>query len=115
METKPNIEEQINAALESVKNIQPAELSYGFLERVVSKLKARPASNIRNIYVMPPLLKVAAMLILIIVNVFALRLIVSPQSTQNPAQYVTIRDFVNEYQINDTNEELLTSNTPTHE
>jgi hypothetical protein len=115
METKQNIEEQINTALESVKNIQPVELPYGFSDRVVNRIHVQH-TNVRRLYVMPPLLKVAAMLILIIVNVFTLRLIVSPQPTQNPAQYVTIRDFVNEYQINDlANEELLTSNTPTHE
>ena len=34
---------------------------------------------------------------------------------QSPAQFVTIRDFVNDYQINDTNDELLTVNTPAHE
>jgi hypothetical protein len=114
METKPDIEDQINAALQSAKNIQPVELPYGFSERVVSRLQRK--DNVRSLYTLSPLLKVAAIFILILINVFTLRLALSPQPVQSPAQYVTIKDFVNEYQINDPNEELLTTaNTTTHE
>ena len=116
METKTNIEEQINRAFESVKNTEPVELPFGFSDRVMNKLHEKP-NNVRSIYSMSPLLKVAAVFILILVNVFTLRLaFFSPQPVQNPTQYVTtINDFVNDYQINDTNEELVTLNTPAHE
>ena len=114
METKPNIEDQINAALQSAKNIQPVELPFGFSDKVVNKLEAK--DNVRKLYTVSPLLKMAAMFIIILINIFTLRLALSPQQTQSPAQYATIKDFVSEYQINnDVNEELLTTNTPAHE
>jgi hypothetical protein len=114
METKPNIEDQVNRALESVKNIQPAELPFGFSDRVIVKLHAKPA-NVRSMYTISPILKVAAVFILILINIFTLRLALSPQPVQSPAQYVTIKDFVNDYQVNDANVELLTINKPAHE
>jgi hypothetical protein len=114
METNPNIEDQINRALKSVNNIEPVELPFGFSDRVINRLHTQQ-NNVRSIYTISPLLKVAAVFVLILINIFTLRLALSPQPTQSPAQFVTIRDFVNDYQINDTNDELLTVNTPAHE
>jgi len=114
METKQDIEDQINRAFESVKNTEPIELPSGFSDKVLAKLHAQP-TYIRSMYTISPLLKVAAIFILILVNIFTLRLALSPQPTTAPTQYVTIKDFVNDYQINDANEELLTINTPPHE
>jgi len=114
METKHNIEDQINAALQSAKNIQPAELPYGFSDRVMNKLHAKE-DNVRSIFTLTPFLRVAAIFILVMINVFTLRLALSPAPVQNPAQFATIKDFVNEYQINDVNEDLATANTTTHE
>jgi hypothetical protein len=114
METNPNIEDQINRALKSVKNIEPVELPYGFSDKVMNRLHAQ-SNNVRSMYAVSPLLKVAAVFVLILINIFTLRLALSPQPTQSPSQYVTIKDFVNEYQINDANDELLTVNTPAHE
>lgn len=114
METNPNIKEQVNKALESVKNVQSIELPYDFADRVVSNLHTKE-NNATSLYTLSPLLKVAAVVILIIVNMFTLRLALSPQAAQSPAKYVTIKDFVNGYQINDTNEELITLNTQAHE
>lgn len=114
METKQDIEDQINRAFDSVKNTESVELPSGFSDRVLIKLHAQPA-HVRKMYTISPLLKVAALFILILVNIFTLRLALSQQTTPAPAQYVSIKDFDNEYQINDTNEELLSLNTPTHE
>jgi hypothetical protein len=114
METKVHIEDQVNRALNSVKNMEPVELPDGFSDKVFSKLHAKK-DNVRSLYSIPPLLKVAAMIAIILVNVFTLRLALTPQPTQNPAQYTGIKDFVNNYQINDANDELVTINTPTHE
>ncbi len=46
-----------------------------------------------------------------------LRLVLSSQpSTPTISQNMTIKDFVKDYQINDANEELATTNnTPSHE
>lgn len=114
METNKSIEDKVNAALQSAKKIRPAELPYGFSDRVMSRLHQKD-NNVRRIFVFSPLLKMAAMFILILVNVFTLRLALSPQPTQNPSQYVTIKDFVSQYQINDAGEEVATTNTPAHE
>jgi len=109
-----SIEDKVNAALQSVKNIKPAELPEGFSDRVVSRLHEKD-NNVRSMFVFSPLLKVAAVFILILVNVFTLRFALSPQPIQNPSQKITIKDFVNEYQINDANEEVAITNTPAHE
>ncbi len=114
METKPSIEDQINAALDSAKNIQPSELPYGFSDKVINRLHAKE-NNVRPMFTLSPLIRVAAIFILILINVFTLRSVLSPQPMQTPAQFATIKDFVNEYQINDSNDEVVTSNTPTHE
>lgn len=114
METKSNIEDQINAALKSAKRIQSVELPDGFSEKVMNRLHQKD-NNVRSIFSFSPLLRVAAIFILILINVFTLRLALSPQPTQNAAQYVTIKDFVNEYHISDVSEQVATTNTPAHE
>jgi hypothetical protein len=116
METKPNTEDQVNRALQSIKKTEVVELPFGFSDRVINKLHAQP-TNVRSMYTISPLLKMAAMFILIIANVFTLKLALSTQPVQSPPQYATIKDFVSQYQINDNdaNEELLTTNIPTHE
>ena len=116
METNQNIENEINRAFNSVKNTEPVELPFGFADKVMNKLHTKQ-DNVRSLFTISPFLKVAAVFVLIFINVFTLRLALSPQPTQSPAQYTTttINDFVNDNQINDTNEELLTINTPAHE
>lgn len=114
METNMDTEDQINRALYSVKNTELVELPYGFADKVINKLHASK-DNVRSLYAIPPLLKVAAMIVLVLVNVFTLKLAFSSQPVQsNSAQYVTIKDFVSDYQI-DANDELVTINIPAHE
>lgn len=117
METRPDIEEQINRAFNSVKNTESVELPFGFADKVMNKIHANERGRVRNMYTISPLLKVAAMVVLIVVNVFTIKLALNSgsQPAQSPAQYGTIKDFVNNYQMNDANEELLTVNTPNHE
>lgn len=114
METKTDIEEQINKAFNSVRNTEPVELPHGFSDKVMNKLHSKE-SKVRSLYSVPPLLKWAAMFILIVVNVFTLKLAFAPQPVQKPAQYITIKDFVNGYRINDSGDELVSINTSTHE
>jgi hypothetical protein len=113
MERKTDIEDQINAALQSAKSIEPSDLPYGFSERVANRLHSQ--NNVRRLYNIAPLLRVAAVFVIIIINVLTLRLTTDGQPKQTATQYVTLKDFVNEYQINDASEELLTTNIPTHE
>ncbi len=115
MESKPDIEEQVNAALQSARKIQPVELPFGFSDRIVNKLHTRHTNNVRSLYTLSPVWRIAAMFVLIIVNLYTLKLALSAQPQQSPSQYATIKDFVKEYQIYDNNEEILTTNTPTHE
>ncbi len=113
MDRKQDIEDNINAALQAAGKIQPSELPNGFSERVANKLHAQ--NKVRMLYNIAPLLRVAAVFVLIIINVFTLRLFTEGQPKQATAQYVTIKDFVNEYQINDGSEDLLTTNTSPYE
>src|ERR1700677_2192230 len=115
METNKNIEDQINRALNSVKNTEPVESPFDFADKVMNKVHSKE-DNVRHLYSMPPFLKVAAVFVLMLINVFTLKLALSSQPAQAPVQYsTTINDFVNDYQLNDANVELLTANTPSHE
>ena len=114
MERKQEIEDQISAALQSAKNMEQAELPFGFSDKVLNKMRSK--SRVRIMYNFSPYLRVAAVFVIIIVNVFTLRLFIESQPKQSPAQYVTIKDFVNDYQLSDGNEELITTNkVPGHE
>ena len=53
MEIKPDIENQIKKAFDSVKNTEPVELPYGFSERVMNKLPAKE-NNVKNLYTLYP-------------------------------------------------------------
>lgn len=116
METKPDIENQINKAFHSVKNLEPVELPFGFTDKVMNKLHAEK-NNVRSLFALSPMLKIAAMITIILVNIYTLNLELSsntpPPSTT--AQYAGINDFVSYYAINDANYELVTINKPVHE
>jgi hypothetical protein len=116
METKLNIEDQINKALDSIKNIEPVELPFGFSDKVMNKLNSEK-NNVRSLYSFSPMLKVAAMITIVLVNVYTLKLALNSNTPlpSAPAQYTSINDFVNEYGINDANYELVTNNKPAHE
>jgi hypothetical protein len=116
METRTNIEDQINRAFNSVKNIEPVELPFGFSDKVMSRVHSE-RNNVRNLYSFPSLLKVAAMITIVLVNVYTLKLALSSNTSlpTTPAQYTSINDLVNEYGINDANYELVTINKPAHE
>lgn len=114
METNRNIEDQVNAALQAAKNIQPAELTFGFSDRVMNRVHTK--SNVRWLYNVSPLLRVAAVFVIIIINMLTLKLAFTTQPAPSAPQYISFKDFVNDYQINDGSEELLTTNnTPVHE
>lgn len=116
METKINIEDQINRAFDSVKNIEPVELPFGFSDKVMNKLHAEKG-KVRSLYSISPMLKVAAMITIVLVNVYTLKLAISSNTPlpPTPVQYTTINDFVNSYGINEGNYELVTINKPAHE
>ena len=110
MEKNEQIEENINAALESAKRIKSSELPPDFSDTVMSSLRS-PTLVSPNYQ----LLRAAAIFILIFVNIWTLRLLFDSQPKQNQATVVSIKDFVNEYQVNDANEEVVTINKVNHE
>jgi hypothetical protein len=114
MERKMNPADHVNEAFESIKSIQPSELPFGFSDRVVNNLHSQNYED-KSQFHFSPLLRMAAIFVLVLINIFALRLVINTQPAPGPSQYITIKDFVSEYQINDTNDELLTSNSPAHE
>jgi hypothetical protein len=100
METGPNIEDQINEALNSVKKVQPVEAPAFFTDKTVNRLKASAKEG----YSFSPagLLKIAAVIILVCVNAYTIKYVLSGSKQDASVANPTVKDIVNEYQPNDT-------------
>jgi hypothetical protein len=100
MERRPNIEDQINEALNSVKKIQPVEAPAFFTDKTVNRLKA--SANEKYAFSASGLLKIAAVIVLVCVNVYTIKYVLTGSKPDAAASAPTVRDMVNEYQPNDT-------------
>ena len=116
MERKQGIEEQIDSVLGSAKQVKPVDTPFGFTDRAMQRI--REQEN-KDSAVLPAFLKIAAILILAIVNSYTIVRIVNspPQQTQeiSVSAPANVNDLVSEYQANDFNEDILISNTVEHE
>src|SRR5271157_2297650 len=98
-----DIENKINAVLETAKKVNPVELSPGFSEKVMANLhRAKsPANHYREF------LKIAAMFVLVSTNLLSLHLFMKEQpdyqamsvNTVNSVQTFSISQFVNQYRL----------------
>jgi hypothetical protein len=100
MERRPDIESQINEALNSAKKVQPIEVPAFFTDKTVNKLRA--SANEGYSFSAAGLLKIAAILVLVCVNVYTIKYVLSGSKQDAAAGAATVRDLVNEYQPNDT-------------
>ncbi len=100
MEKIPNIEDQINEALNSVKKIQPVEAPAFFTDRTVNRLKASAKEG----YTFSPagFLKIASVIVLVCVNVYTIKYVLSGSKQDAATVTPSVKDIVNEYQPNDT-------------
>lgn len=111
MERKPDIETKINEALKSVKNVVPVEASAFFTDKTMQKLHTVERGYSLS-YI--GLLKIAAVIVLLIVNVYTIQYILNTKQDSVSSATVTVKDVVNEYQPNDGTE-LTFEDNPTNE
>ena len=114
MERKPGIEEQIDSVIGSAKKVNPVDVPVGFTDRAIQRLQEQRG---KDASIMPALLKIAAILIIAVVNVYTIERIVNnpAQQAQEISAPATVNDLVSDYQVNDMNDELITPNTVQHE
>jgi hypothetical protein len=101
METKPDRNLKVEKTLESAKRVQLTELPFGFEDRIINKL--RGAEKQKDTVLYTTLLKVAAIVILLTVNIYTVKYFVNPNQP-NTKNNPTISDFINDIQPNDSNE-----------
>lgn len=104
MERKQDIETRVNNTLESVRSIKPVDAPAFFTEKTVSKLRASKKSDYTFTYT--GLLKIAAVIVLLIINVYTIQFILGSSKQDNVAENTTatVKDLVNDYQPNDSSE-----------
>jgi hypothetical protein len=100
MERRPDIESQINETLNSAKKIKHVEAPAFFTDKTVNRLKA--FANERYTFSPAVLLRIAAVLILVCINVYTIKYVLSGTKQDAAIGTPTVRDLVNEYQPNDT-------------
>jgi hypothetical protein len=116
MERKQNIEEQIDSILGSAKKIQQVDVPFGFVDKAVQKLRKQQEVETSA---WPAILKIAAVVILVIVNSYTVSYIINSPSQETQEVIAPESDNINalvtEYQASDFNEDILTSNITKHE
>ena len=101
MERKHDIENLVSEALNSAKKINQVEVPAFFTDKTMNRIKAEKEHD----YSFSPagLLKIAAVLVLVIMNIYTIRYILN-SSKQETSVTATVSDLVNEYQPGDNSE-----------
>jgi hypothetical protein len=99
METRDNIEKEVDKALTAMKNTNAVEVPSYYVERTMQRIGlAKPEYNSGRYAV----LKVAAVIILICINAYTIsRLVESPAQQPEVQTKVSIDDLVSDYQVTD--------------
>lgn len=97
MERKHSIESRVNEALNSAKRINPVEAPAFFTDKTMNRLKAENERDYS--FSSAGLLKIAAVLVLVIMNIYTIRYILNSSK-----QETSVNDLVNEYQPSDNGE-----------
>jgi hypothetical protein len=104
MERNPEIETKINETLNDVKKVERLEAPAFFTEKTIQRLHAsKPESS----FSYSGLLKIAAIIVLLMVNAYTINYILSTNqdSTINiNSTAASVTDVVNDYQPNDATE-----------
>lgn len=99
METKPNIEARINETLDSAKKLNQVDVPAFFTERTINRL--RTSGQDKYAFSYTSVLKMAAAIILLVVNIYTIRYIISPKQENVATTTASVKDLLNEYQPND--------------
>jgi hypothetical protein len=103
MQAKPDIESKIKEALESAKRIKTVDAPAFFTDKTVNRLRASAAE--KQTFSYTGILKIAAVIMLLLVNVYTIRYVLNSRQPEVIAvNNATIKDFVSEYQPSDANE-----------
>lgn len=100
MEIKPNIETRINETLDSAKKLNQVDVSPFFTEKTLGRLHTSAEEKFSFSYM--GILKIAAAIILLIINIYTIRYIISPKQDNVNATTASVKDLLKEYQPNDT-------------
>ncbi len=112
METNNNIERDIEKVLDAAKNIKQVDLPISFTEKAMQRISSAKPTPVVSAYF---LLKVAAILILVGLNVYTIsRLFESPVS-QTEQVKVSMDDLVKDYQVTDVSNDWLNNKTTQNE
>jgi hypothetical protein len=107
METNHNIEKDIDNTLGVAKQIAPAEVSAYFTESTMQRIAIASKESFLSGY---GLLKAAAIVILICLNVYTIKYVFESPEPQVPQVTTSIDDLVNDYQVADINGDWLSNN-----
>jgi hypothetical protein len=101
MERNPDIETKINEALESFKKLERVEAPPFFTDKTMQKLHS---ANRGASFSYSGLLKIAAVVVLLAINVYTIQYILNTKQDNVANTTVTVKDVINEYQPNDGTE-----------
>jgi len=108
METKPDIETKINETLNGVKRFERVEAPPFFTEKTMQRLHS---NNRAASFTYSGLLKIAAVAVLLAVNVYTIQYILNTrQDNTVNATATSVTDVVNEYQPTDVTELAFENN-----
>ena len=110
METNHNIEKNIDDTLGVAKQIAPAEVPAYFTESTMQKIAVVSKEPFLSGY---GLLKAAAIVILICLNVYTIKYVFESPEPQVQPVTASIDDLVNDYQVADVNNDWLNNNNKT--
>jgi len=99
METRDDIEKEVDKTLTAMKNINAVDIPSSYVEKTMQRMgSVKPAYNAGRYAV----LKVAAVIILICINAYTIsRLVESPAQQPEVQTKASIDDLVSDYQVTD--------------
>ncbi len=96
------MESKVDQALEGVKKINQVEAPAFFTEKTLNRL--RNPKEQRYSFTGMGILKIAAIIALLIVNVYTIQYIMGNNQEQATDRTLTVKDLVNDYQPSDATE-----------
>jgi hypothetical protein len=107
METNHNIEKEIDNTLNVAKKIAAVEAPAYFTEKTMQRISVARKETFLSGY---GLLKAAAIVILICLNVYTIKYVFESPEPPVPQVTASIDDLVNDYQVADINNDWLNNN-----
>jgi hypothetical protein len=109
METNKNLSTEIEKTLVSLDNIQKTKADPFFYTRLSARLEREQEPRLWHWFFDIPLLRPALMLLFVAINLFTLMSWMQPK-TESKSISSTTEQFIEEYELNETNYSLLVYN-----